>query len=127
MREDQTSLTSSTGARTDGRTSVAAPRSTLSIPTPARPTTRRRPFDASNTSRVTCGQQLVSEGSSTTQAGARAPHLGPTADNEGIDERNLRAELLRRQIVAAIDICNLLQKSNTCPSGERGVSGGRRF
>uniref|UniRef100_A0A0A9F0C1 Si707066f01 n=1 Tax=Arundo donax TaxID=35708 RepID=A0A0A9F0C1_ARUDO len=33
--------------------SVAAWRSTLSIPTPARPTTRSRPRAASNTSRVT--------------------------------------------------------------------------
>lgn len=35
-------------------TSVAATRSTLSMPTPARPTTLRRPLEASNTSRVTC-------------------------------------------------------------------------
>ena len=35
------------------RASVAAVRSTLSMPTPARPTTRRRPLAASKTARVT--------------------------------------------------------------------------
>ncbi len=36
-----------------GLTSVAAARSTLSTPTPARPTTFKRPLAASNTARVT--------------------------------------------------------------------------
>lgn len=42
--------------------SEAAARSTLSMPTPARPTTFRRPLEASNTSRVICGAvQAVAE------------------------------------------------------------------
>lgn len=41
------------GAR-EGRISVALARSTLSTPTPALPTTLRRPLEASKTSLVTC-------------------------------------------------------------------------
>ena len=50
--------------------SVAAARSTLSIPTPARPTTLRRPLAAWKTSRVTCVEsknQLVLRVSTATE------------------------------------------------------------
>lgn len=55
-------------------TSVAAARSTLSTPTPARPTTFKRPLLASNTARVICGGAC----SGAQQAGERAHAHNPS-------------------------------------------------
>ena len=99
------------------RTSVAAARSTLSMPTPARPTTRSLPFDASNTARVTCTQPTENArdvGILRHWHGASWSCLGCAADDQSIHKRNLGTELLRRQVVAAIDVAILPQHFHAC-------------